>query len=366
MKTWKRSGLAMAAAAACGLHTIAAHAGEGFQLRYNIAGSLGGEMFGTPAHAGIVGAAAVTDININHVAGPDGHELTAALPGGTVPLPAPTPAALYPTYTASPVKIRITGTADQVNVGVGYVTDESYAGGRIAFGVNIPYGYKTQTVDITGTTPTLQFNPLIPAATQSAVQGAFGAGYQNSLSQQSTGETGVTQALGDIDLQVGWGYVTEKFRMLTGASLVLPTGDYAPNVPSIGFGKFYTLRPSIQAVYLPVPEVALAGKVTVGLNTRNSDNHLRSGDWLGLELAAGYRTPVGPVGLHTVYVQQYQADSGNSLGQSRLSETNIGAFFTTKAPLIDGASLTLQYMETVDARNARSGRFIQARVLKLF
>lgn len=198
------------------------------------------------------------------------------------------------------------------------------------------------------------------------MQAGFDTAYQSGLRADGATETGDTQALGDIDLQFGWGYAGEKLRVLAGASLVLPTGDYTPNVPSIGFGNFYTLRPSVQAVYLPAPEIALAGKLTVGLNTRNSDNHLRSGDWAGLELAAGYRTPVGPVGVHAVYVQQYQDDSNNSFGASRISETNVGAFFTTRAPFIPGASLTLQYMGTVDARNARSGRFLQARILKLF
>ena len=66
-----------------------------------------------------------------------------------------------------------------------------------------------------------------------------------------------------------------------------------------------------------------------------------------------------------MWVQQTQADSNNSFGASKLMSTNVGAFFTTKVPVVD-AILTLQYMATVDSRNARAGSYSQARLIKLF
>ena len=88
MKSSLTTTLALAAlAAACGQ----AEGAEAFQLRYNIAGSLGGEMFGVPDRAGFAAGLAYTDIVIDKVTGDDGHALTSTLAGGSVPLPAPAP-----------------------------------------------------------------------------------------------------------------------------------------------------------------------------------------------------------------------------------------------------------------------------------
>jgi hypothetical protein len=343
-----------------------AQAAEAFQLRYNIAGSLGGEMFGAPDRAGLAAGIAWTDIVIDKVTGDDGHALTATLPGGTVALPAPAPAALYPTYAPTTATVASRGTQRQWNLAVGYVSTDTYGGGRLAFGVNVPYATKKQDIDVTATPPALQWNPAVPAATQAAVNAAFDTRFDGGLAAQSAASTGEVSALGDTDLQFGWLHAGEQLRMLAGVSLVLPTGQYATGpAPNIGFGHFYTLRPAFQAAWLPVPDVAFSGKLTVGLNTRNSANHLRSGDWVGFEAAAGYRTPVGPVGLHMVAVRQFQDDDGNPFGTSRLSSTNVGAFFTTRLPVVD-AVLTLQTMVTAESRNARSGTYSQARVIKLF
>ena len=366
LKTWKKNTLTLAALGAGLACTHAAHAAEAFQLRYNIAGSLGGEMFGAPDRSGLAGGIAWTDILIDKITGNDGHSLTSTLPGGTVPLPAPTPAALYPTYGATVANVDAKGSQRQWNIAFGYVTSDTYAGGRFAFGVNVPYATKKQTIDITATPPELQWNPAVPAATQAAVQAQFDTKFGNGLAAQSAASTGQVTAFGDTDIQFGWLHAGEQLRMLAGASLVLPTGGYKTGpAPNIGFGNFYTLRPSFQAAYLPTPDIAISGKLTVGLNTRNKDNQLRSGDWIGLEAAAGYKTPIGPIGLHSVWVQQTQGDSNNSFGASKLTSTNVGTFFTTKLPVVD-AIMTLQYMATVDSRNARSGSYSQARLIKLF
>ncbi len=323
-------------------------------------------MFGAPDRSGVAAGIAWTDILIDKITGDDGHPLTSTLPGGTVALPAPTPAALYPTYGATTAHVDATGSQRQWNLAFGYVTSDTWAGGRFAFGINVPYATKKQTIDITATPPQLQWNPAVPAATQAAVQGQFDTKFGNGLAAQSAASTGQVTSFGDSDIQFGWLRAGEQFRMLAGASLVLPTGGYkAGPAPNIGFGNFYTLRPSFQAAYLPMPDIAISGKVTVGLNTRNKDNQLRSGDWVGLELAAGYKTPIGPIGLHSVWVQQTQGDSNNSFGASKLMSTNVGAFFTTRVPVVD-AILTLQSMATVDSRNARSGTYTQARMIKLF
>lgn len=160
--------------------------------------------------------------------------------------------------------------------------------------------------------------------------------------------------------------MNEQLRVLAGASLVLPTGRYdARSGPDIGYGNFYTFRPAVQVGYLPTPDIAFAAKLTLGFNTRNEDNDLRSGNWAGLESAAAYKTRIGAMGLHTVYVQQFQDDSNNPWGASRFRMFNAGGFFTTKVPGID-AALTLQFMKTTDSRNAKAGDFSQVRLIKVF
>ena len=147
---------------------------------------------------------------------------------------------------------------------------------------------------------------------------------------------------------------------------MLPTGRYQSKAgPDIGYGNFYTFRPAVQVAWLPRPDLSLATKLTVGINSRNEDNQLRSGNWVGLEAALAYMTPLGPIGLHSVVVRQVQDDSGNSYGAMRYASTNAGVFFTTRIPGLD-AVMTLQNMRTVDSQYAKHGTFQQVRIVKLF
>jgi hypothetical protein len=344
-----------------------AGAAEDFQVRYNIAGSIGGEMFAPPEQSGLFAATAVTRADIRKVTGNDGNLLRLSVPGGTVPLPSPVPPALYPTYAANQAVVDARGPLTQVNLGIGYITHETFGGGRILYGVNIPYANKRQNISGSVNTPALNWSPAIPAATRAAVQSQFSAQYQNTLAGTAESMSGEVAGLGDVELQAGWLYVADKIRVLAGASLVLPTGKYDPTAgPDIGSGNFYTFRPGIQIAYLPQPDIALAGKVTVGINSTNRDNRLRSGNWLGLEAAVGYKTPIGPVGVHVVHVQQYQDDSNNTQwGASRLRTSNAGLFLTTKIPVVD-AAITFQYMRTIESRNSKAGNIFQVRAIKMF
>ncbi|MBA5639134.1 transporter [Duganella sp. LX20W] len=357
-----------AAAALCvGLAgTTPAHAAEAFEPRYNMAGSLGGEMFVPPDQAGWAGGVAVTHISVSKVTGNDGQAISTTLPGGVVPLPAPTPAALYPTYGTSTAHFDATGPMTRVDLAIGYITPERYAGGQFAFVVDVPYGRKKQDVNITASTPGLNWNPAIPAPVQSAVQAQFGAQYQAQVDAQSADFSGEVTGIGDVELQAGWLYTGTQVHVLAGASVVLPTGKYDTSPgPHISTGNYYTLRPALQLAWLPTPEIGLATKMSVGLNTRNKDNELRSGNWVSVEAAAGYKTAVGVVGVHGVYLRQYQDDDNNPFGASRFRSNSAGMFFTTKVPGID-AALTLQYMTTTSSRNAKHGDFTQLRLVKVF
>lgn len=358
---------------ACALLGIAwaavlpARAAEGFQVRYNFAGTLGGEIFAPPDQQGLVMAVVLTESEITRVTGPDGQALARTVPGGTVPLPAPAPAALYPTYAPSTVEVDGSGRDTRWNLLAYYIGRDRYAGGRLAFGLNLPYvARRTQASSATGTTPTLQWSPAVPPATRSATQAQFDSRYQASLASAAGLGSGEVSGLGDIELQAAWLHSAERLRWLAGASLVLPTGDYDPATgPDVSLGRFYTLRPAVQLTWQATPEVALASRLTLGINSRNRDTDVRSGNWASLEAAAGWRTPVGVVGLHGIRMQQVQDDSNNPWGPSRFRMTTVGAFFTTRVPVIE-AVLTLQYMAATASENAKHGRFSQLRLSKQF
>lgn len=345
-------------------HTV--DAAEDFQVRYNIAGSLGGEVFAPQDLTGFGAGVAATYIDVKNVTGGDGKLLTTPMPGGVVPLPPPTPGALYPSYGAQKAVVDGTGTLKLWSLALGHITEDRYVGGRLAFGVVVPYGLRQQSIRAMAPTPALQWSPQVPVATQAAVNAQFDAAYQSGLGAQAASATGEVSGLGDVEMQAGWLYATERLRVLAGASLVLPTGRYdAGPGPDIGFGNFYTFRPSVQVGYLPTPDIALAGKLTLGFNTKNKDNDLRSGNWVGIEGAVAYKTPIGAIGLHTVYVQQFQDDSNNPWGASRFRTLNAGGFFTTKIPGSDVA-LTMQFMKTTNSRNAKAGNVSQIRIIKVF
>lgn len=353
-------------AASCAGRTLAA---EDFRVRYNLAGTIGGEIFAPQNSSGWIGAVAYTDIDGRRLTGDDGKDMTINSPGGTVALPAPAPAGLYPTYDAKRVTLQASGHARVAALALGYVTPDVYAGGHLLFGALLPMAESASGVLPIASSPTLNWpNPAQPDnATKAAVQNGFDAGYQASLSAQAAGESGQVAGIGDLELAAGWmtGYGPWKLR--AAAALVLPTGKYsASSKPNIGFGNYYTLRPEVQATYLPSAKVALSGKLIMGFNTKNTDNQLKSGDWFGLEAATGYMTPIGPVGLHALYVRQYQDDENNAMfGANRLELTGLGAFFTTRLPIFD-AIVTLQHMVTTSSRNARHSNFSQLRIVRQF
>lgn len=161
-------------------------------------------------------------------------------------------------------------------------------------GVLIPQASKPQTVGISATTPALNFNPALDAGTQNTLRAGFDAQYQAGLAAQADVATGDTTGLGDVELETAWLFSDSRLRLLAGGSLVLPTGKYstAPG-PSIGVGNFCTLRTALQAACLITPQFAISGKVTLGLNSPNTDNQLRSANWVGVESAVGYMTPIG-------------------------------------------------------------------------
>jgi hypothetical protein len=341
-----------------------AHAAEGFEPRYNLAGSLGGEIFAPPDQTGWAIGMAVTRVPVRRVTGGDGKDLTIPVAGGTLPLPG-LPAPLQPSFGPGTATVHGDGSMTRSDLAIAYLSTEQYSGGRLLFVLDLPFLRKDQHIGISGAAPALSWPAQLPPDVQAGVTGQFQAQYKDTLAAQGTAATGIVHGFGDAELVAGWQYVGERLRVLGSTALVLPTGKYgADPQPDAGTGNFRTLRPALQLAYLPTSDIALGVKLSVGLNTRNRDNQLRSGNWAGIELAAGYMTRIGVVGLHALRVQQYQDDDNNPFGPSRFRSTNVGAFFTTRLPVLD-AIMTLQYIDTTSSRYAKHGSFAQLRLIKV-
>lgn len=343
------------------------NAAEIFAPRYNLAGSLGNELFAPPATAGFKGAITYTQADLDRVTGGDGNPLQSVIPGGTVPVPG-LPSALQPTYVATPVAISATGTLLTTNIGIAYYTNDSYSGGRIGIGINIPFLKLKSTLKGLATTPTLNWpNPAVPnSLTKAAVASQFDASYQSLITSTGNASSGEVEGFGELELTGAWVKTLPDIRFQAGATLVLPTGKYntGPS-PVIGFGNFYTLRPSVQLNYSLNDFVALAGKVSLGINSPNADNQLRSGNWIGFEGSAGYLTPIGAFAVQWVRIHQYEDDERNTYGPSRFMTNNLGILFATKTPF-NNTAVTMSVMKTFDSQNAQSGKFTQIRLVKQF
>jgi len=322
-----------------------ATAAEDFRVRYNLVGTLGGEIFAPLPEEGWIGAISHTHVDGKKLTGNDGNDRTIKIP---LPLP-----------TGSTITLKSDGKADITSLALVRVVQGASANERYALSAILSYS-RVDTSLTTQPSPTDLVNGLpVPQRPLAA-----------SLLEELNKRNGAIQGIGDLELNASWLRAEGPWKFRVGTSLVLPTGKYNKDEgQNIGLGNFYTLRPEAQVTYQPTQKWAFSGKMALGLNTTNKDNKWRSGNWHALELAAGYMTPIGPVGLHTVHVNQHQDDkNGNPLfasGPNRFELTASGVFFATRLNFID-ANLAVQHMVTTSSRNARHSNFTQVRVVKRF
>jgi hypothetical protein len=392
----KKFALRWASAAAlmfCASHS--AMAADGFKLRFPISGTLGGEIVAPLPSEGWVGSVSYTDIDIDKIGGSDGKALTlqkAATFALTPAQLAAVPAVAIPgvgSFTAAQMQAALTGrsaTASglvnveykqqmrQANLVFARILDKDVQGGKLALAVNIPYSLSLKSDALfTGVTPTL--SPLTPSAgplqpvAQQVAQSSFNTGYQAALAGQWQAANVNTSGLGDIETSLLWEKTVDKMKIVAGATLALPTGNYnyveGRLAPNIGYGKYYTFRPGVGVAYTASENVTLGARGSLGFNTKNTENNVRSGDFYVVDLAAAFKTPVGVFGPHMTIMRQYTDDSGGQLGANRVSLTGAGVFAAFPIAAI-GAGLNLSYMKTIDARNSLSGSFVQARISKAF
>lgn len=367
-------------------------AADGFKLRFPISGTLGGEIVAPLPSEGWVGSIAITDINVDKVTGNDGNLKT--LTGSSTAQEFSTP---YGTKSATYIPTAVLDVKQHqtlANLTFARMLSPNVQGGKLALAINIPYSLSLNTdVKFVGDTPKL--TTLTPPITQlppslggtnavalkvanetlqSGVQEKFSTGYQSNLSSQGQTASVNTSGLGDIETSLLWEKTVDKFKIVGGATLALPTGNYSYTAgqmkPTVGFGKYYTFRPGVGVAYTASENVTLGMRGSLGFNTQNTENKVRSGDFYVIDLAAAFKTPVGVFGPHITMLRQYTDDKKDGqidpmMGANRVSHTGAGAFATFPIKAI-GAGLNLSYMKTIDSRNSLSGSFVQARISKVF
>ena len=358
-----------------GLMGSTAFAADGFKLRYPLQGSLGGEIAAPLNQPGWFSSLAVVHIDIDKLSGEDGNHRRLSN-SGVIKNPA-TGAQIGKFDSSATVSLK----QQQTNAAfiLGYAFEDLVGGGRIVASAQLPYTTQLNRSLTTdnfsfATTPTPPV-PSIPATVATQVE----QGVKGTLAAFSKNNTAKVSGQGDAELSAGWTYAKDNIKVAAGLALALPTGDYDAAVgqtvagANIGFGNYYTLRPGIALAFSPSSDWTVGARASYGLNTRNKDNDIKTGNYVGVDVAAVYKTPIGVIGPHLMYVDQVTDDtygdkssaSSKLLGANRLNIQGAGVVFTTLIPVID-AGLTLSYMTTMESKNSLSGSFTMVRLTKKF
>jgi len=375
-KNW----LTRSACVGTALFAIAGHAyaADGSKLRFPLSGSLGGEIAAKQLTPGLYGSVVVTQIEVDKVTGDDGNALklvqAKAFSQAVTSPPSPIAMTVSSSFSSS-ATVAVKQSQTVSNILLGYLTETEYAGGRLNLVVNIPYMSLNRTFSLAGDTPILAPLSSSVASPQAAavakglqpnIQGQFALKYQAELAANSTAASGSAADLGDMEVTGAWVRQTDDMKIIVGATLAMPTAKYDKNsVLNTGFGNYYTLRPGVAVSGRASENLTLGAKVSLGLNSPNNDNGVRTGNFFGLDLAAAYLTPVGVFGPHVMYVSQYEDDQGGTFGGNRFNATGAGVFYTTLIRPIN-AGLNFSYMQMLNTRNALSGSFVQIRLTKAF
>ena len=357
------------ALAMLGLMSSTAFAADGFKLRYPFQGSLGGEIAAPLNQPGWFASLAVVHIDIDKLSGEDGDHRKLSNQGfiGSTP-------AKYDSKATVSLKQQQTNAAFIL----GYAFEGLVGGGRFVASAQLPY---TTQLNRSFTTENFSFNTT-PATLSAPVAGGAAnlkTTIEDRLAALSKKNTAKVSGQGDAELSGGWTYAKDNIKVAAGLALALPTGDYDAAVgqtvagANIGFGNYYTLRPGIALAFSPSSDWTVGARASYGLNTRNKDNDIKTGNYVGIDVAAVYKTPFGVIGPHFMYVDQVTDDTygdkssveSKLLGANRFNLQGAGLVFTTLIPVID-AGLTLSYMTTMESKNALAGSFTMVRLTKKF
>ena len=356
---------------------INANAGEGYKLRQSPIGVFGGEIAAPADVPGFFGTASLTYLEIYKIADSNGNKL-ALTPIAPIQLSPPAP------YVVSfpQGSIEFKQTQGQLNLLGGYLTQDTFADGHVAFAVNLPLIQQSRS--FTPTQPLGTVSPALTSPPLSAAQvGALTAGVSkaNSTVQTQVAIAALNQnadvnGIGDTELSVLWVRHQDRLKIAAGASLFVPTGVYdKTRGPNPGFGNFYTLRPGIALTYALSPEhsdtadwdagVTLAGRLSYGMNTTNKATDYRSGNFVYAEVGAVKVFGNWAGGVNLLATRQISDDTGTGapVGGNRYQTYGFGPFLAYKLPGKE-AGFNLQYSDNFEARNAIMVRSLQLRFVK--
>ena len=330
---------------ACALSVLTlslnALASEGFRTHYSPGGTLTGETtISQEDRPGYFASVFFTSLNVDQINGADGNGTgaNAVITGGIFNSGGPL-TGNGPTFNA------LTGTTNillnqsvaqaqtQANILAGYVTQDSYLGGKLIAAVNIPVATITRTV--TASLDSTQYNQLAAAPTLRAAIGVLG----NQLAASKSGTAG---GLGDIEITGAWSkYNGTNMKYIAGVTVVAPTGDFDANAPvNVGYG-YYTIRPSVAAIYHE-NTWSFGGRATYGYNTTNNNTSYQSGNFAAFELSGAYKLPNVSLGLNLTQFIQVTDDTFSGATQSITTVASPGGLAAqagTSSP-IDGGQRT--------------------------
>ena len=349
---FKFTALALACLACSGI----ANAAEGFKVRYPSAGTLGPELALFNVQSGVIGSMQINSTSVTKITGNDGQQ-------------AWLPPSVNAKGTSQTALADLTQHATVMQLLGGYITPADYAGGSLAFAINVPI-----TLHISRN---LSF-PQVSATLKNGQPTTPGAAYLAGLDAQAQANTTSTQGLGDADLSAAWISVRGNLKTSVGVNLVVPTGQFhslasgAAGTPAIniGSGHFYTLRTSGTVAYQASENLTLGTRVGLAFNSTNSVDNWRSGNFATLDMAASYKTSIGVFGPQLISINQYQDDTGGlsgnqpgGYGANRYRATGLGLFYATR---INNFGLNVGYTSTIASANALASNILQVRLTKAF
>lgn len=370
------SAIPVASMFVCGTH---ANAAESWKLRQSPVGSFGGDIFAPAEKPGFFGGVSITTPTITGVKGPTGDTVTIASGVTNVPLGALNPAlAPYNAYKASVAEgaVGLNQDQTQINLGGGYITEGTYADGKLLFAANVPFIKATRIGSLVFPSATFS-GPAGPAQLPATITGPINASVQAGAEARAKLASGSTEGLGDTELSTVWIKNTDRLRVTAGVSLFVPTGKFDPvrqaNLQAnTGFGDFYTVRPGATFAYNldPKERITVAGRVAYGFNTVNKDTQYKSGNFVYAEGAIAKVIGDVAFGLNVFSIQQISDDSYSGTDKKivingRYKTMGGGPFISYKLPGQDMA-LNFQISNNFQGENAIVVKSYQLRLIRAF
>lgn len=361
---------------ACLASSVGAHASENYRMRQSPLGAFGGEIAAAADKPGLFGTAALTTLDIARVVDGNGADITTP----TSATLTTAPLAGY-TLNAPGNKIDFHQTQTQVSLVAGYLTESTYADGRIALVVNVPLITINRSFSAALATGTLvaPSGGAVPVPYTNAANAGARAQWASSVAAQN----GDVSGLGDTELSAVWVRHQDRLKVAAGVSLFIPTGAYdKARGPNPGYGNFYTLRPGVAVTYNLNPNhkdeawdagITVAGRVSYGINSTNTDTDYRSGHFIYTEVGAVKVAGNWAFGANLLSTQQVTDDTSPIVGSSCLGSVDatgcryktygIGPFVAYKLPGKE-AGFNLQYNENFGGSNAVVVKSWQLRFVK--